>query len=957
MIKLPRAGLFLKYFAIIGVLVTVEMAAMAAIGLWFSYQESQKALAQLQREKALTAAVQIEQFLTDIERQLGWTAMPIVAAGQDAVQARTLDYIKLQKQLQSVTETSYLDGEGKERLKISRVAMNTVDSGVDYSKDPRFVEARKGKTWFGPVYFRKETEPYMAISIPAARDRPGVTVVDVNLKFIWDVVNRIRVGSNGYAYVVDEKGYLIAHPNISLVLKKVDLSALPQVKQAITTPANSEQREVADARDIEGTPVFAAWAPVAATGWRVFVEEAQRDVFAPMYTAIQRTLYFMLAGIALSFLASWLLARRMVTPVRALQKGADRIGSGDLEGRIDVHTGDELEDLAARFNGMAEQLKESYAGLERKVEERTAELREALRQQTATAGILRAISSSTTDAGPVFEAIVTDAKRLVHADHVALALLDGQSVRRVAVTNDPAGPIAHPKTLPLSGRGGVAGRAILCGKTIEIPDVFEDPGFDHENFINDGCNHAIGIPLLREGTAIGALVGFWPTGMRVPPEHVRLLETFADQAVIAIENARLFHELEQRNQDLAETLSQQTATGEILRVISSSPTNVQPVFEAIVKAAKELGEASAANLVTYDGELLRRAAHTDPGLKNPEPWRPTRESVSGRVVMTRAVVEISDPHNDRELDHDRFGSRGSALPQHVIGVPMMREGATIGVLNVVWDGAGKAPEKYVRLLQTFADQAVIAIENVRLFHELQEKSRQLEIANKHKSEFLANMSHELRTPLNAIIGFSEVMINGMAGPMTDEQKEFAGDIRDSGKHLLTLINDILDLSKIEAGRMELDVAPFDVPGAMQNAMTLVQGRAARHGIHLETEIAPAVSEYQGDERKFKQIVINLLSNAVKFTPEGGKVTLAADRVNGAYSISVSDTGIGIAPEDQEKIFEEFKQVGSDYARKAEGTGLGLTLTRKLVELHGGRITVRSEPGRGSTFTFTLPIEA
>jgi signal transduction histidine kinase len=262
----------------------------------------------------------------------------------------------------------------------------------------------------------------------------------------------------------------------------------------------------------------------------------------------------------------------------------------------------------------------------------------------------------------------------------------------------------------------------------------------------------------------------------------------------------------------------------------------------------------------------------------------------------------------------------------------------------------------VSLLKTFADQAVIAVENIRLFNEIQDKSRQLEIANKHKSEFLANMSHELRTPLNAIIGFSDVMLNGMAGPMTDEQKEFAADIRDSGKHLLTLINDILDLSKIEAGRMELDVAPFDLPMAMQNAMTLVQGRAERSGIRLETLIAPTVSDYQGDERKFKQIVINLLSNAVKFTPEGGKVTLAAARVNGAYSISVKDTGIGIAAGDQEKIFEEFKQVGTDYARKAEGTGLGLTLTRKLVELHGGTITVESAPGSGSTFTFTLPIE-
>jgi len=279
------------------------------------------------------------------------------------------------------------------------------------------------------------------------------------------------------------------------------------------------------------------------------------------------------------------------------------------------------------------------------------------------------------------------------------------------------------------------------------------------------------------------------------------------------------------------------------------------------------------------------------------------------------------------------------------------------VLNVVWAGEGSVPEQYVKLLQTFASQAVIAIQNVRLFREIQEKSRQLESANKHKSDFLANMSHELRTPLNAIIGFSDVMLNGMAGPLTEEQREFTTDIRDSGRHLLTLISDILDLSKIEAGRMELDAVRFDLPTAMRDAMTLVQGRAERHGIRLHTHISPTVADYHGDERRFKQIVINLLTNAVKFTPMGGAVTLTAKRVTGAYKISVKDTGIGIADDDHERIFEEFTQVGTDYARKAEGSGLGLALTRKLVHLHGGHISVRSEPGRGSKFTFTLPLEA
>ena len=308
----------------------------------------------------------------------------------------------------------------------------------------------------------------------------------------------------------------------------------------------------------------------------------------------------------------------------------------------------------------------------------------------------------------------------------------------------------------------------------------------------------------------------------------------------------------------------------------------------------------------------------------------------------------TDPGYDRVATSSSTGRR-------LLGVPMMREGQPIGTINVMWDEAGPVPEKFVRLLQTFADQAVIAVENVRLFNEIQEKGRQLEAANKHKSDFLANMSHELRTPLNAIIGFSEVMLGGMAGTMPDKQKEFIGDIRDSGKHLLALINDILDLSKIEAGRMELDVTRFDLPSAMSNAMTLVRGRAERHGIRLSSDISAEVSSYDGDERKFKQIVLNLLTNAVKFTPEGGSVTLGAQRMNGAYVFSVKDTGVGIAPEDQQAVFEEFKQVGRDYDKKAEGTGLGLALTKRLVELHGGRIRLDSIVGKGSTFTFELPL--
>ena len=274
---------------------------------------------------------------------------------------------------------------------------------------------------------------------------------------------------------------------------------------------------------------------------------------------------------------------------------------------------------------------------------------------------------------------------------------------------------------------------------------------------------------------------------------------------------------------------------------------------------------------------------------------------------------------------------------------------------VVWRGeVGRFSKDVISLLETFATQSVLAIQNARLFHEIDDKSRQLEAASRHKSEFLANMSHELRTPLNAIIGFSEVLAQGMFGVINEKQTEYLHDILESGRHLLSLINDILDLSKIEAGRMELEPADFDLPSAIENALTLVRERASRRGITLGSTIDERLGLMRGDERKVKQVLLNLLSNALKFTPEGGRIDVGARRDGEVAEVSVADTGIGIAPGDQEAVFEEFRQVGAA-ERKAEGTGLGLALSRKFVELHGGKIWVRSELGHGSTFTFTLPV--
>jgi signal transduction histidine kinase len=330
--------------------------------------------------------------------------------------------------------------------------------------------------------------------------------------------------------------------------------------------------------------------------------------------------------------------------------------------------------------------------------------------------------------------------------------------------------------------------------------------------------------------------------------------------------------------------------------------------------------------------------------------------VLGRTAITLEPVQVPDIAMPGAYEGRLREILIDSGIRAILAVPMVREGRLIGCLGVTRDRPGAFPAETIELLRTFATQSALAIQNARLFHEIEDKGRQLEAASRHKSEFLANMSHELRTPLNAILGFSEVLAERMFGEVNEKQAEYLQDILSSGRHLLSLINDILDLSKVEAGRLELELGRFHLPAALDNALSLVRERATRHGITLtQSGAVVVVGDIVADERKVKQILLNLLSNAVKFTPEGGRVDLTATVADDVITIAVSDTGIGIAPEDQATIFEEFRQVGRDDARKQEGTGLGLTLAKKFVELHGGRIWVDSQVGKGSTFTFTLPV--
>ena len=591
--------------------------------------------------------------------------------------------------------------------------------------------------------------------------------------------------------------------------------------------------------------------------------------------------------------------------------------------------------------------------------QRTTDLTESLEQQTATSKVLEVISRSAFDLQAVFETVAESAVRLCGADRAFISRFDGELLRMVVAFNASQGFTEFMRQNPIRpGRNSAGGRAALERRTVHIPDVLADSEYTFRSTEVEAIRTVLAVPILKGEELLGVMIIFHLEGVRpFTDKQIALVETFADQAAIAIDNVRLLDALRHRTDELGRSVSELRALGEVSQAVNST-LDLETVLSTIVAKSAQLSGTETGAIYGYDEqsrEFRRRATY---GMDQELIDALTNRHIDlddpniAEVFAQREPLQVADLKEEAASELNKIALRAGYRARMV--APLLRGEDIVGMLVVRRRTPGEFAKNTVDIIKTFAAQSALAIQNARLFHEIEDKSRQLEEASQHKSQFLANMSHELRTPLNAILGYTELMTDGAYGEPSEKMLGILKRLEANGKHLLGLINDVLDLSKIEAGQLVLGLSDYCVQDIVQTVRSTLEPLASDKKLAFKLELAPDLPPGHGDGRRLTQVLINLVGNAIKFT-DAGEVAIKAEANSGAFHVSVRDTGPGISAADQAKLFQEFQQADNAITRKKGGTGLGLAISKRIIEMHGGKIWVESQIGKGSTFAFKLPV--